>query len=111
MRLSTNTSLDDFIRHHQPVPGSPLSWLVEKCEALKDERDRLVEALDAFADAQGAADSALDEGIELLVRMIDDDNAFDGLAEKVQAEVRELQAILESGRVSDLPDITEWCGS
>ena len=111
MRLPSNTTLDDFIRHHQPEPDSPLSWLVEKYEALQNERDRLVKALDAFVDTQGAADSALDEGIELLVRMIDEDNAFDGLAEKAQAEVRELQEILESGRASDLPDVTEWCGS
>ena len=111
MRLPSNTVLADFIRHHQPEPDSPLSWLVEKCDALQAERNRLVEALDAFVDAQGAADSALNEGIELLVRMIDEDNAFDGLAEKVQGEVRELQAILESGRISDLPDVTEWCKS
>jgi hypothetical protein len=111
MHLPSNTVLQDFIRHHQPEPDSPLSWLVEKCDALLAERNRLVEALDAFVNAQEEADSALEQGVELLTRLIDDNNAFDGLAENVQAEVRELQAILESGRDSDLPDVTEWCGS
>ena len=97
MRLPSNTTFEDFTRHHQPEPGSPLSWLIEKYEALQNERDRLVEALDAFADWQANAASV----IERAVQEIDLDRP---------AEARtELDSIDTAG--GDLPDIAEWCGS
>ena len=94
MRLPTNATLDDFIRHHQPTPDSPLSWLVEKCKALQDERDRLLGALEQYVWACQERDTAIDLASEALNR-----------AEAKEA-LEHLEAIDISGE--ELPDTKEW---
>jgi len=94
MRPSTNTSLDDFIRHHQPDPSSPLSWLVEKCEALQDERDRLRGALEQYVWACQERDRVIDLASVALNR----------------GEIKEALDHLDDIDISgmELPSVDEW---
>ena len=95
MRLPTNATLDDFIRHHQPEPDSPLSWLVEKCEALKDERDRLVEALEKYVWACQERDRVIDLAWDALNRA------------EITKALEHLDSI-DTTEEDDLPNVDEW---
>ena len=94
MRLPSNTTLEDFVRHHQPEPDSPLSWLVEKCEALQAERDRLVEALEQYVWACEERNTVIDLALAALDR----------------AAITEAREQLQSidTEEEDLPDTKEW---
>jgi hypothetical protein len=94
MRLPSNTTLEDFVRHHQPEPDSPLSWLVEKCDALQAERDRLVEALEQYVWACQERDRVIDLALDALDR----------------AAITEAREHLDSIDTTeeDLPNTDEW---
>ena len=94
MRLPSNTTLDDFIRHHQPDSDSPMSWLVEKCKALQDERARLITALEECVWACQERDKIIDL-------------AADALDRAAITEARDLIGFIDTTE-KDLPNTDVW---
>jgi glutathione S-transferase len=71
-----------------------VSWLVEKCEALQAERDRLVEALEQYVWACEERDTVIDLALAALDRA------------EITTALEQLQSI--DTEEEDLPDTKEW---